>query len=77
MISQNEFFRFSLSKQCTLLGKEGQLLGIRRDNKHSVKLYVLYDFMVEVHFESTGWISTTALPDTSLLSLYPRCFGEA
>lgn len=77
MISQAEFFRYSLSHQCALLDKEGQLLGTRRSNNYYIKLYVLYDFLVEVHFQSDGWISTTALPETCLFDLYPRYFGRA
>lgn len=77
MVSAAEFFRLSLSRQCTLLGNDGFLLGIRRSGAYSVKLYMLYDFLVEVFFEHNGWVSTTSQPSTSLSGLYPGFFAEA
>jgi hypothetical protein len=77
MVSSTEFFRLSLTRQCTLLVKEGFLLGSRRSNNQNIRLYLIYDFLVEVHFEVDGWISTTTLPEPYLLTLYPRYFGEA
>ncbi|WP_250631686.1 hypothetical protein [Rhodoflexus caldus] len=77
MITSTEFFRLSLTRQCTLLDKEGYLLGSRQSNNYKVRLYLIYDFLVEVYFENGGWISSTSLPEPYLLNLYPHHFGEA
>ncbi|MCS7020106.1 MAG: hypothetical protein RMJ87_13715 [Cytophagales bacterium] len=77
MISSQEFFRLSLTSQCTLLGTDGVLIGTRKSGHYKVKLYLIYDFLVEVFFEHNGWVSTTAMPDSSMPNSYQRCFGQA
>ncbi|MCS6968526.1 MAG: hypothetical protein RMJ44_07605 [Cytophagales bacterium] len=70
-MSANEFVRLSLTRQCSILGKDGYLLGIRRNKaKQNIWLYLLYDFLVEVYFEPNGLVSNTLLPEATSLSLY-------
>ena len=72
-LSKGEFSRFNLKSKITLLQDNGRILIKKKINKvHEIRLFLLYDFYVEVCFDTRNKKALRAEPllNNNWLDLY-------